>query len=328
MLRIGSLALTATLLFSLAQAQPIPAPREGQTPEFRGGSERGPAIERRAPEQSETGGEPTEQGATPEDAQGDTDPCAGDAACYQRRDLQAQEDMAEAAFWMTLATWVQVVVAVVGTIIAILLLRSLRYSPEANALNRNALIAANRAWIKVTRIRITSPLSWSKNESGLDIARISIEFSVQNIGESPAFQIWHDVNAYLGFFAPDEGFRRYIIMAAKAIESRPQPGIGSTLFPNDTFDQSYELAVDWEERARTNQRGEAKEIPPAVLMFVGCITYRLMFEKEIRQTGFALPLMDLDETRRARPLGPERGQVPAGNLQMVWGGVSENTFAT
>jgi hypothetical protein len=166
---------------SLAQAQPIPAPREGQTPKFPGSAERGPAVERRAPPGTQAEEQQARRPAKPAvgpESQNDADPCTGDPACYQRRDLQAQQDMAIAAYWMTMATWVQVGIAVIGTIVAIagtiLLLRSLKYArdattaaanaataaAEANRLSTATLIVDQRPWVFVEKCEPATNLHW------------------------------------------------------------------------------------------------------------------------------------------------------------------------
>jgi hypothetical protein len=179
--RIGGAAvahgLIAILPATLAQAQPIPAPREGKTPEFPSTAERSPAVERRASDRPELKNSQVDEPAMApaQERQPNADPCAGDPACYQRQDLQAQEDMAIAAFWMTVATWVQVGIAVIGTVVAlvgtILLLRSLRYSRmateaatsaaaasvDANTLNRQVFVAEQRAWLALKSVSITRP---------------------------------------------------------------------------------------------------------------------------------------------------------------------------
>jgi hypothetical protein len=197
-------AMEAGAWNSPAHAQPIPAPRQGEPPEFPGTAERGPAIEGRTTDRPEkerhgTGSAPASI-PTPKSAK-DTDPCAGDAACYQRRDLQAQQEMAISAYWMTMATWVQVAFAVIGTGVAIigtiLLLRSLRLSRQAteaaadaaeaavdaNKLNRQAFINEQRAWLDID-VDIVSDLEWM----GLT-GRITLAITLTNVGNSPEFNV-------------------------------------------------------------------------------------------------------------------------------------------
>jgi hypothetical protein len=325
MIRIGHLAvlLATALVISSAQAQPIPAPRDGEPPELPGTAERGPAVEGGAPDRAEREERPTARPAEPlvtPESQGDADPCAGDAACYQRRDLQAQQDMADAAFWMTVATWVQVGVAVVGTIVVLIALyysrEAIRAATKGNELTRGNLIAQERAWIKIESIKIVSPLEWN----GTDIAatgNITVEIFIRNIGKTPAFRVWPNIEAMAGLFTES--------IAAKARETK-RFNFGFALFPDDPLTIVQKVTVYKRIGIHVTADGPI-ESPMSHLLLACCVTYDLAFDKERRQTGHAFIYWRPGVHELARSIGPQEGVViPEMELHRMTG-FGNDTFA-
>ena len=202
---------------------------------------------------------------------------------------------------------------------------SVYFLVQSNSLNREALIASHRAWMKLTRYEIKSSLTWIKNERGDDVGQIEIDFDVTNIGKSPALNVWMDVEGYAGFFAPNEGYIRYQRLSRKALDRPRSPGIGNTVFPEDRIETRYGLSISPEAKA-IGKGGREIEMPISVLLVVGCVTYGLFVGKERRQTGFALTIKDLDKNRLLRRIGPERIEVPTENLKFIRG-IGDDTFA-
>jgi hypothetical protein len=322
---MAAVALTAALLAaSLTYAQPMAAPRNGEPPELQGGAERSPPVERGAPDRAEREERPTARPAEPlvtPESQGDADPCAGDAACYQRRDLQAQEDMAKAAFWMTVATWVQVWVAVVGTI---LLLLALHYSREAtkaatntakaaiksNKINRDFMIADQRAWLSV-KTAFASDLRWDEANNG----SLDIEFEIHNYGKTPA----QYVTIYRGIFDMTTA-RSGIEQMDKLLATNPHARNGPSIFPQNGIKVTYPIKFRFK-----------NEIPVPWIIFVGGVVYQLTIDREIRRTKVhrfisregALEPGYLME----KGISPATGDIPIADLRWIRSGSQPETLA-
>jgi hypothetical protein len=234
-------------------------------------------------------------------------------------DLSAQKQMAR---WAELMTYITLGIGIATVSVASI---SAYFFVQSNSLNRQALIASHRAWMKLTRNEIQSSLTWIKDEQGYDVGKIEIDFDVSNIGKSPALNVWLDVESYAGFFAANEGYVRYQRLARKALAKPRHPGIGNTVFPEDRIWIRYELSIHPEAKA-VGDGGKEIEMPMTTLLVVGCVTYGLFIGKEWRQTGFALTIKDMDSNRLLRSIGPERAEVPAENLKFIRG-FGDDTFA-
>jgi hypothetical protein len=352
-----ALGLIVALPLALAQERIEPALEEGpmappasaERPPFNAGPEpperperSGPPVGSPAPERSSQGQRQdnqaeSQQPVTPpiatirdSDEVKSSDGRSSESERREKEDLIAQQTMAEAALQMLKLTKRQIGLGVIGAALLIAALiytaRQTRAATEANKLTRDALIASHRAWMKVTAIKIVSPLTWTKGEGGdPDVGRITIDFVLRNVGESPAFNVWMDASITAGFFAPDAGHIRYHKMAQEGLARPVPPHWGNTIFPNDMITQQHILQVSKETwTVKTGTR--IAQSPVTTLLLVGCATYGLLVEKERRQTGFAFPIQDRDSNRRLRPLGPERGEIPAENLKVIRG-FSNDTFA-
>ena len=152
--------------------------------------------------------------------------------------------MAIAAFRLIMATWVQVGIAVIGTMVAIVgtifLLRSLRYSREqtkaatkaaeaaieANKLNQRILIADQRAWLAPKSIQIISSLTWNREQRE---GRISLLFQFRNTGRTPAKGAWIDAIIKINARRLDIDVYRELA----AIARNRTLDFGYTIFPED-----------------------------------------------------------------------------------------------
>lgn len=299
----GRFALAAILLIALGGDQLVKErSRETAT-----------AAQRDLPERDETR-VPTSDGDRGTGLSEVADPCAGDPSCYQRRDLEAQESMADAALGMTKATWVQVWVTIIGTV---LVLFSLKFSRDAVRLSREAIVSNERAWLKIEEPRIVSPLTWKQEEDGSDqIGSIGIDVCVRNIGKTPALNALVSCLVVRGSLIG--GAQAYADVAFRERSKPPPDGWGVTVFPDDHFSERLTVAIN---KGNVSSRESFSH-----MLLVVCVTYRLV-SGDLRQSGFACPIVSPVEDGSFQRIGPGIGDTPADRL-CFWRGVSDDSFVS
>lgn len=169
-------------------------------------------------------------------------------------DLAAQQSMANSTRWAVYAAWVSALVTIAGVILVAMTLHytantldeaktatnvaqiGAEEARKTNEITRQQLIASQRPWIKVTA-KINSGLWHTETE-----VRLKILFTVQNIGNHPASDIWIDATlARLEYeFTPIQS--RLDEMIAEAL-SRPRVPFASFLFPTEVFTAEHEIGV-------------------------------------------------------------------------------------
>lgn len=170
--------------------------------------------------------------------------------------------------------------------------------------------------MELTEFRLTVPLTWGDAPPNEPIeGRVGVEAMLANVGKTPAFNIWVEVDAAAGFFAPDAGEKRYKTMAQKAIDNPVPAGWGVTAFPDKVARQEHIVAVS-KDTAVYSDGLTTKESPISTLLVVVCITYQLIFHNERHQTGLAVSFFSPDAQGLARPIGPERRQIDVAELQI------------
>ncbi|WP_430253123.1 hypothetical protein [Neorhizobium sp. DAR64872/K0K18] len=237
-------------------------------------------------------------------------------------DLQAQKGMDRWAFWMLVVSTFSAVVTSVGVIYVALTLREARATTAAAirsavaadktlieaekatkhaelsvTLASEALIATDRAWIKITCDAMTDLIFEE------DIISLSVQYTYENIGDSPAINVT--------IFQPE-----IFTDASKAIErldehvetcDRTQKynsviNSGIPMFPDQAVSEPFHFVLDTDEFAARieeidqYQRDDAVgrgTLAPTVLLFA---TYRLPGDEKNRITGvmFSLRWVGLD----------------------------------
>lgn len=156
------------------------------------------------------------------------------------RDLRAQEEMARWAYWMMVLTGTTVLVTFAGVLLvgftlaktrrlrheaekttkaaldaarfsedgAAATLKAAEAAIEANKLNRDTMIADQRAWVVLKGAGLTAPIKW---DDGKIIIQIAIY--VKNAGKTVATKTWFDLETNITLKMADynriiSGFRK------------------------------------------------------------------------------------------------------------------------
>jgi hypothetical protein len=155
---------------------------------------------------------------------------------------------------------------------------------------REALVAANRPWIKVD-VQVGGPIFY--NENG---ANFSLNVVLKNVGHSPARGVIVlprvitpiFVKNGIGHFSSRDELRK----GHSAIEVDSAGPAGFTLFPDDPIVQPIILSLSKDELRR------ATEITPAIYPRVlGVVSYRTGFDDKSHQTAFFVEVRRSDIPR-------------------------------
>jgi len=153
---------------------------------------------------------------------------------------------------------------------------------KAAEVSERALIASNRAWIKVGVPILDDVLAIDEHR-----IMITVRIPMENIGQTPALSI--NPQVWLGFF-PQTGFEGEVF-AKRCEEFRINPGsLGLSLFPGDKFPGS----VNEYGHFALAQRNEMERnlwydttVPRLQVLLMGCITYRFPSDTQsFHQTRF------------------------------------------
>jgi hypothetical protein len=186
---------------------------------------------------------------------------------------------------------------------------------RAADITERSLVAAQRAWIKFTRISVGGPLVFDQNG-----ASTSIAFEIANVGRIPASNVtphaWLGVLKNGGPFPLDEQRRR-------CDEIRKSPiGGGYTIFPGERFPEKigvgqYSIGVNLSPDEIAQGLLASADRKHIALFVVGCIDYTFATDSaRHHQTGFIFDL------RRNIPelISPE-GRIDANGLSLFEFGI-------
>lgn len=224
---------------------------------------------------------------------------------------EATEELVNLTWWQIWATAIEVALVLIAVFTAIyaacVARRALGEAIRQNTLNREALIASERAWIKIEDVQVTSELEWREWEGSPNAAgRVSVEIHVSNVGKSIAHNVWIMCNIVRQESV--DGDVEYTRFADSDRYGPPPAHWGYIIFPNDPFVQSMDITI--------TKAVFPPDARPLRLVLICVITYRLVFAGEVRQTGFAYPIQWLAEQGRIRKMGPEFGDIPAQELRL------------
>jgi hypothetical protein len=255
------------------------------------------------------------------------------------RDLRAQEEMADWAFWVMALTGATVAVTFAGVLlVGFTLLETKRLrgeaekttraamaavtssdraadatinaanaAIEANRLNKSAFITDQRAWISLENIAIGSPMVWENHEG-----KIALQFRYRNVGKTPAVQA--DLRAEIVVDSKRDPYG--VFREFKLRMKDKEPFLGTTLFPNQEHRQLVRMTIEVDQLAKFF--GEVgidgwKEACPVMPVLVGAIQYRLSFDNDIHTTEFMYVIVKKAE-RGTLCMAPLDGNVPADQL--------------
>lgn len=152
------------------------------------------------------------------------------AGSYDLRDLIAQEEMADAAFWMMIAALLTLVVTSAGTV---LLLQQVKLTRRAVGDNNRSIAiaaAANEITERIGMAQARAYLSVSADSFTIDDDNwLDVGFKVVNSGQSPARKVRIQIEAFL----VSGGKRRIVGLTAKEIGDLPVGGSGKALIEVD-----------------------------------------------------------------------------------------------
>jgi hypothetical protein len=189
-----------------------------------------------------------------------------------------------------------------------LALKNANAAKDAADTARDALIAANRAWVEV-KIEVGSPITYNVN--GLNLA---LKYHLKNIGRSPATNIFVNANMLAPAIGIDEPFDPMSELNKIIDRTKAQPRAGSiALFPDEQGTFIVTTGINADELKRLTQK--AKFITPYV---IGTVEYRMGLDTKVHQTGFVLEIrrsdaprpVSTEKNRSPRAIFPDEGEVP------------------
>jgi hypothetical protein len=185
---------------------------------------------------------------------------------------------------------------------------------QAAEISQRALVASNRAWVKVDIIP-GGPIAYSDNG-----VAFPFNFKVINIGRSPAVNVWVSpsiILTYPGGAIDPAGEVMKVIQQHKGHSSA---SLGFTLFPNDFALVPIITHVTQEELRRATAMFGA--IYPHL---IGVVVYLTGLDEEAHQTSFNLEIRRPDTPRPYTTAGNkwhaaiwvEEGDVPQSEIRLL-----------
>jgi hypothetical protein len=158
---------------------------------------------------------------------------------------------------------------------------------EANAINREILVASNRPWIAITEIYPGGPIYMDENGMIIDLA-----VNMKNIGRSPARDVYLACQIYPRIMPDLYGMDKMKTacqnVRQQAVNSANLVG-GDALFPEQDTGIKIRIMVP-KTRLKINP---TSEYPGTILtpIVIGCIDYRFMTSDSVHyHTGFSMLL--------------------------------------
>ena len=190
---------------------------------------------------------------------------------------------------------------------------------RAAEIAQQSLIASNRAWVKVD-IAAGGPIVYDA-----DGARFTFDFRIMNVGHSAATNVWINVRIIYPTL-PSGGVEAKPMTAVEDFQAlieqgknRPVNTFGFVLFPGDFLIQPMILTMTKEDLKLAS--GDLGAIYP---MLIGAVEYRLGFDNNTHQTGFAVDIGRPDvprpyttaKNRWPRAIWIEEGDVPQSEIRL------------
>jgi hypothetical protein len=156
---------------------------------------------------------------------------------------------------------------------------------EGNQIQRQTLIVAERAWLKVKSAEITSDMTWVKQEK--QTGDIHFRFTIENIGRTAALNVMIHPELRQGnvYYADPTAARRHAAALPQRLQTTDYPH-AVTLFPADTFVQKWICSIpdaDLIGNRDPTKKGWHERIIIAPILIV-CVNYELAFATQRHQT--------------------------------------------
>jgi hypothetical protein len=195
--------------------------------------------------------------------------------------------------------------------------RSIAEAKRAADVAEKSLVASNRPWIKVD-IAVGGPIFYNVNG-----VNFTIKYMLTNIGHAPASNVWITaivIAPELGAanrkpFDPRASLRELIAQ----LKSRPPMPFGFPLFPGETITQDITVNIGAEDLKRMT-----KDFPLIFPNIIGAADYRIGFDDQAHQTGFAIEVRRSDaprpestaKNRYPAAIFTDEGDIPAAEVRL------------
>jgi hypothetical protein len=187
---------------------------------------------------------------------------------------------------------------------------SAQAAKASSEIAQHILELSQRPWISLQQISIINPLVFSQ-----DGISTTIQITVENIGHSPAFEVWLDV-----IFIPSSALwpsetEQRILSAQVRRHERGERALGYTIFPGQThtFQQPVRIVPADIQTARTFIPNDETIVPTVV----GCISYFGLTERQ-HQTGFVYLIIKLNPNcpSATLPIRFDDRNIPVGSMEV------------
>jgi hypothetical protein len=176
-----------------------------------------------------------------------------------------------------------------------------------------ALIAANRAWIKI-QIGVGGPIEYNVNG-----ANFTLIYMLENVGKSPALNIVFHPRLIDYATGGITGELLKHIQLRKEFSIPASFGYGYALFPGEKLEQPITVSMTQEQIKEA-----AKQLPAIYPAVIGSVTYRTGLDDAVHQTGFAVQIHRSEEPRPFTTernyahsvIWTEEGDVPADQVRL------------
>ena len=201
--------------------------------------------------------------------------------------------------------------------------RALELTADEHRLNRERFITDQRPWLTVFG-KPSSDLVYSNG--GL---QVSVEFTIKNIGRTPAQSVWLNVALKI----PELSEKQLDLSAIyEEVAHRKWPKtVGTTVFPGEEITTEHSFVWLPDELARVMRKKDDFIMP----YVVGAVVYRSFLGDYDFHTGFMWSLVRSDEPRSVSTLKkrapeaifPDEGDIPALELSFNVPAFSVSTVA-
>lgn len=218
------------------------------------------------------------------------------------RDLNTQEEMAK---WAKLSFFVVLATAIVSGLGLFALLYSLRLNWRATAAAQSAVAVAretnesqSRAWLSA--VCMLEKPSEGTTQSGINGIYFNVACQAKNHGRSPATSMSFHAEIALcsrNSPVPQEMMNKY----CDSIRERADRD-AEALFPDSTASLGHVVFLSKQDIASDLETKDFKMISPVVY---GCLNYKTLYTKGVRQTRFLYYLATVNDVGQVMVLRPD-----------------------
>jgi hypothetical protein len=189
--------------------------------------------------------------------------------------------MAEAAEDLVTLTNRQIWIGAIGLgailVTIILSIRATRAAENQVRLSREALIAEQRAWLFVT-LSAEGDFTSSEEHGGY----LNVAANIANIGRTPALYVSTEIEMIFDLWNLPERLAAFC-REKKTLNTK----WGRSLLAGDSYTKPWALHTERKEMGEVNDNGW---IFPCI---IGCVTYQILPDKSLHQTGFVYTVTEV-----------------------------------